>query len=340
MIKSIDHFVAEAEQKFFTCKDLVSLENAKAYYFGKNGCFTYLFRELKGLNTNEKKILGKQINQSKRAIKLLLSKHRQFLTEIAIKKELESDAIDVTLPGRGLSLGSIHPIMQSWKRIEEIFYSFGFDSVDGPEVETDWINFTALNNSPNHPARSMQDTFYLDMYDSDGLPLLLRTHTSSMQVRYARTNKPPIKIISPGKTYRIDHDAMHSPMFHQIEGLWISEKLSFSDLKGIYTNFLYRFFENQDLEIRFRSSFFPFTEPSAEIDVIFMKGKNRNRWLEISGCGQVHPKVMRNFGLNPEHYIGFAFGSGLERLTMLRYGISDLRKFYEGDLRFSHQFNM
>jgi phenylalanyl-tRNA synthetase alpha chain len=217
--------------------------------------------------------------------------------------------------------------------VEEIFRSIGFEVADGPEIETDWYNFTALNNPENHPARSMQDTFYVDMRDENGLPLVLRTHTSPMQVRYARMHKPPIKVIAPGRCYRVDSDATHSPMFHQVEGLWIDEDISFADLKGVYTAFLRRFFENDDLEVRFRPSFFPFTEPSAEIDMKF-----KGRWLELSGSGQVHPTVIRNFGLDPERYTGFAFGSGLERLTMLRYGIDDLRLFFDGDLRFLGQF--
>ena len=205
---------------------------------------------------------------------------------------------------------------------------------DGPEIETDWFSFTALNNPENHPARSMQDTFYVDLKDAGGLPLVLRPHTSPMQVRYAKMHKPPLKVIAPGRTYRVDSDATHSPMFHQVEGLWIDENISFADLKGVYTGFLRRFFENDDLEVRFRPSFFPFTEPSAEIDM-----KLKGRWLEISGAGQVHPTVVRNFGLDPERYTGFAFGSGLERLTMLRHGIDDLRLFFDGDLRFLSQFS-
>ena len=224
--------------------------------------------------------------------------------------------------------------MRTWQRIEAIFRSIGFDVADGPEIETDWYNFTALNNPENHPARSMQDTFYVEEKDSSGLQLLLRTHTSPMQVRYARMHRPPIKVIAPGRTYRVDSDATHSPMFHQVEGLWIDEHISFADLKGVYADFLRRYFETDDLQVRFRPSFFPFTEPSAEIDMAFKDG----RWLEISGAGQVHPTVVRNFGLDPERYIGFAFGSGLERLTMLRYGINDLRLFFEGDLRFLRQF--
>ena len=233
------------------------------------------------------------------------------------------------------------------KRVEEIFRSIGFDVADGPEIETDWYNFTALGSPENHPARSMQDTFYIDGKDSAGKQLVLRTHTSPMQVRYAnihaakykgQAHMPPIKVIAPGRTYRVDSDATHSPMFHQVEGLWIDENISFADLKGVYTDFLRKFFESDDLQVRFRPSFFPFTEPSAEIDMMFPDGPNKGRWLEISGSGQVHPTVVRNYGFDPERYIGFAFGSGLERLTMLRYGINDLRLFFDGDLRFLRQF--
>lgn len=210
---------------------------------------------------------------------------------------------------------------------------------DGPEIETDWTNFTALNSPENHPARSMQDTFYIEGNDTEGKPLLLRTHTSPMQVRYARSHELPVKVIAPGRTYRVDSDATHSPMFHQVEGLWIDKNISFADLKGVYLNFVRAFFETDNLQVRFRPSYFPFTEPSAEIDIAFGSGPLKGRWLEVSGSGQVHPNVLRNMGIDPNEYIGFAFGSGLERLTMLRYGINDLRLFYEGDLRFLKQFN-
>ncbi|HEX8404732.1 MAG TPA: phenylalanine--tRNA ligase subunit alpha, partial [Duganella sp.] len=242
----------------------------------------------------------------------------------------------------------LHPITRTRQRIEAIFGSMGFDVADGPEIETDWYSFTALNNPENHPARSMQDTFYVDVRDEEGRLLNLRPHTSPMQIRYAQAHArrhagaatmPDVRVIAPGRTYRVDSDATHSPMFHQVEGLWIAENISFADLKGVYLNFVKAFFETDDLQVRFRPSYFPFTEPSAEIDIAFGSGPLKGRWLEISGSGQVHPSVVRNFGLDPEKYIGFAFGSGLERLTMLRYGVSDLRLFYEGDLRFLKQFN-
>src|SRR5437867_3353164 len=253
---------------------------------------------------------------------------RKVLTALADAKldaRLAEEALDVTLPARGRGRGGVHPVIRTWQRIEAIWRTLGFDVAEGPEIETDWYSFTALNNPENHPARSMQDTFYVDLKDESGIPLNLRPHTSPMQVRYARMHSPPIKVIAPGRTYRVDSDATHSPMFHQVECLWIDEDISFADLKGVYTDFLRRFFEDENLEVRFRPSYFPFTEPSAEIDM-----KLKGRWLEISGSGQVHPTVVRNFGLDPERYIGFAFGSGLERLTMLRYGIEDLPLFFDG----------
>ncbi|MGA0014117.1 MAG: phenylalanine--tRNA ligase subunit alpha, partial [Burkholderiaceae bacterium] len=315
-----------------------SLENAKAQFLGKAGLLTEQLKGLAALPPEEKKTLGAAVNQAKQAIEALLNARRQALADAQLAQRLSAEAIDITMPGRGAGLGSVHPVMQSWQRIEDIFRSIGFDVADGPEIETDWFNFTSLNNPLNHPARSMQDTFYLEERDETGLPLLLRTHTSPMQVRYAKANPPPIKVIAPGRTYRVDSDATHSPMFHQVEGLWIAEDVSFADLKGVYHDFLKQFFEDDALDIRFRPSFFPFTEPSAEVDMRFASGPLKGRWLEISGAGQVHPDVVRNFGLDPERFVGFAFGSGLERLTMLRYGIGDLRLFFDNDLRFLRQF--
>ena len=339
MTSSDEDLIAQATEAFQQATDANALENAKARFIGKQGLLTSMLKGLAKLEPAEKKTEGARINQLKQQIEALLTERRQQLAQAELQRRLASETIDVTLPGRGYATGGIHPVIQSWQRVEAIFRSIGFDVADGPEIEDDWTNFTALNNPENHPARSMQDTFYVDMNDSKGLPMLLRTHTSPMQVRYARMHKPPIKVIAPGRTYRVDSDATHSPMFHQVEGLWVAENISFADLKGVYTNFLRAFFETADLVVRFRPSFFPFTEPSAEIDMMFTSGPNQGRWLEISGSGQVHPQVIRNFGLDPERYIGFAFGSGLERLTMLRYGVNDLRQFFEGDLRFLRQFN-
>ena len=334
-----DDIVQRAQMLFSESEDVAALENAKATFLGKQGEITALMKGMAQLSPEEKRTQGAAINQLKRQIETLLNDRRAELAQADLNQRLASEAIDVSLPGRGRTVGGIHPVIKTWQRVEAIFRSIGFDVADGPEIENDWTNFTALNNPENHPARSMQDTFYVDMKDESGLPLLLRTHTSPMQVRYARMHKPPIKVIAPGRTYRVDSDATHSPMFHQVEGLWIAEDISFADLKGVYTNFLRAFFETDDLVVRFRPSFFPFTEPSAEIDMMFSSGPNKGKWLEISGSGQVHPDVVRNFGLDPEKYIGFAFGSGLERLTMLRYGVNDLRQFFEGDLRFLKQFN-
>jgi phenylalanyl-tRNA synthetase alpha chain len=334
-----DHLVQLARVAFAAVDQPAALENEKARFLGKTGSLTELLKGLAKLAPEEKRAQGARINQAKEAIERLLVDRRAELADAQLIARLAQEAIDVTLPGRGASAGGIHPVIRTWMRVEEIFRSIGFDVADGPEIETDWFNFTALNNPENHPARSMQDTFYVDARDSEGKLLMLRTHTSPMQVRYARTHQPPIKVIAPGRTYRVDSDATHSPMFHQVEGLWIDEGVSFADLKAVYTDFVRRFFEDDDIVLRFRPSFFPFTEPSAEIDMMFASGPNKGKWLEISGAGQVHPTVLRNFGLDPERYTGFAFGSGLDRLTMLRYGVDDLRLFFEGDLRFLRQFN-
>ena len=334
----LDDIVARALAEFSAAAEPSALENAKAGYLGKTGELTALLKTLGKLAPEERKAAGAAINVAKEKLEAALDARRAGLADARMQARLAEEALDVSLPGRGRGTGGIHPVTRTWERVEAIFRSIGFDVADGPEIETDWHNVTSLNNPENHPARSMQDTFYVDEKDSSGLQLLLRTHTSPMQVRYARMHKPPIKVIAPGRTYRVDSDATHSPMFHQVEGLWIDEHISFADLKGVYTDFLRRFFETDALQVRFRPSYFPFTEPSAEIDMQFADGPFKGRWLEISGSGQVHPTVVRNFGLDPERYIGFAFGSGLERLTMLRYGIDDLRLFFDGDLRFLKQF--
>ena len=329
---ALDQLVSEAVEAFKRASSSAELEQAKARYLGKSGSLSALLKGLSKLTPQERPVVGGWINDAKARIEDALSARRAGLTQTAVDARLAKEALDVTLPGRGRGLGSIHPIIRTWQRVEAIFRSIGFDVADGPEIETDWYNFTALNQPENHPARSMHDTFYVEG------GLLLRTHTSPMQVRYAQQHAPPIKVISAGRTYRVDSDATHSPMFHQAEGLWIDEHISFADLKAVYTDFLRRFFETDALQVRFRPSFFPFTEPSAEIDMAFPSGPLKGRWLELSGAGQVHPHVVRNYGLDPERWIGFAFGSGLERLTMLRYGIDDLRLFFEGDLRFLKQF--
>lgn len=335
---NLEALVAEAERTFGETLESAALEQVKARYLGKAGVISELLKGLGKLEPEARREAGAKINIAKDRIESALVARRASLAREALEARLREESLDVTLSGRGRGRGSVHPVIRTWRRAEALFRSIGFDVADGPEIETDWFNFTALNNPLNHPARSMQDTFYVEGTDSTGLPLLLRTHTSPMQVRYARMHAPPIKVIAPGRTYRVDSDATHSPMFHQVEGLWIDEHISFADLKGVYTDFLHRFFETDQLEVRFRPSFFPFTEPSAEIDMKFASGPLQGRWLEISGAGQVHPTVIRNFGLDPERWTGFAFGSGLERLTMLRYGIDDLRLFFDGDVRFLRQF--
>jgi phenylalanyl-tRNA synthetase alpha chain len=335
----LEQLVEEARGAFAAANRPAALENEKARFLGKSGAITERLKGLARLGPDDRRIEGERINRAKEAIEAALEARREALADAQLNERLAEESIDVTLPGRARSAGGIHPVMRTWMRVEEIFASIGFDVAEGPEIENDWYNFTALNSPENHPARSMQDTFYVDALDGRGKPLPLRTHTSPMQVRYARMHAPPIKVIALGRTYRVDSDATHSPMFQQVEGLWIDENVSFADLKAVYTDFLRCFFETDDLAVRFRPSYFPFTEPSAEIDMMFTSGSGKDKWLEISGAGQVHPNVVRNFGLDPERYIGFAFGSGLERLTMLRYGVDDLRVFFEGDLRFLRQFN-
>ena len=338
-MEDLSKLIESARQAFAEATQPAALEDAKAKFLGKSGTLTTMMKGLRDLAADQRKAAGAEINAAKRAVEEALNARREALAQAALEKKLAEEAIDVTLPGRTSPAGGIHPVIRTWMRIEEIFRSIGFDVASGPEIENDWYTFTALNNPLNQPARSMQDTFYVDMKDEKGLLLPLRPHTSPMQVRYSRTHKPPIKVIAPGRTYRVDSDATHSPMFHQVEGLWLGENISFADLKGVYSMFLRRFFETDDLIVRFRPSYFPFTEPSVEVDMMFTTGSRKGKWLEISGAGEVHPTVVRNYGLDPEQYCGFAFGSGLERLTMLRYGIDDLRLFFEGDLRFLRQFN-
>jgi len=329
---ALEKIVSEALAAFERASSSAELEQEKASYLGKSGALTEQLKGLRKLSPEQRPQAGAWINEAKVRIENALADRRAALAQAGVDARLAKEALDVTLPGRRRGHGGIHPIIRTWQRVEEIFRSIGFDVADGPEIETDWYNFTALNQPDNHPARSMHDTFYVEG------GLLLRTHTSPMQVRYAQQHAPPTRVICPGRTYRVDSDATHSPMFHQVEGLWIDKHISFADLKGVYTDFLRRFFETDALQVRFRPSFFPFTEPSAEIDMAFPSGPLQGRWLELSGAGQVHPQVIRNFGLDPERWMGFAFGSGLERLTMLRYGIDDLRLFFEGDLRFLKQF--
>jgi phenylalanyl-tRNA synthetase alpha chain len=351
-MNDLDQLVQAAAAEFAQALTPAALEDAKARYLGRAGRVTDLLKGLAALPADEKKTRGAAINEAKQRVEAALNARRAALAEAQLQAQLQAEALDVTLPGRHRGAGGVHPITRVMERAEAIFGSMGFAVADGPEIETDWYSFTALNNPENHPARSMQDTFYVDMNDGEGRPLNLRPHTSPMQIRYAMQHvrehralldadqtMPDIRVIAPGRTYRVDSDATHSPMFHQVEGLWVGENISFKDLKAVYVNFLHEFFETTDMQIRFRPSYFPFTEPSAEIDMMFGSGKLKGRWLEVSGSGQVHPQVIRNMGLDPERYIGFAFGTGIDRLAMLRYGVADLRLFFEGDLRFLSQFH-
>ena len=346
-MNDLDTLVSDAEREFAAAPTPAELENAKARYLGKAGRVTELLKGLAALTPEDKKTRGAAINQTKQRVEALLQARREALAEAELQAQLKAEALDVTLPGRRRGEGGLHPVSLSIERIEAIFGSMGFAVADGPEIETDWFNFTALNTPEDHPARSMHDTFYVEGGN------VLRTHTSPMQVRHAVQHvrdhadkiargerMPEIRVIAPGRTYRVDSDATHSPMFHQCEGLWIGESASFADLKAVLADFFATFFETNDLQLRFRPSFFPFTEPSAEVDIAFASGPLKGRWLEVGGCGQVHPNVVRNFGLDAEHYIGFAFGLGPDRLTMLRYGVNDLRLFFDGDLRFLSQFRV
>jgi phenylalanyl-tRNA synthetase alpha chain len=324
-----DAIVAEALDAFARIDDADQLEQAKARYLGKSGTLSQLLRGLSKLPAAERPAFGSRVNSAKERLEAALADRRERIRLRQQESRLAGDTLDVTLPGRGLAVGGLHPVTRTLERIEQLFRTMGFEVADGPEIETDYYNFTALNQPENHPARSMHDTFYL----ADGKHLL-RTHTSPIQIRYMESHRPPIKIIAPGRVYRKDSDATHSPMFHQIEGLWVDEHITFADLKGVLIEFLRKFFERGDLKVRFRPSFFPFTEPSAEVDMSFGEG-----WLEMGGAGMVHPSVLKNVNIDSEKYQGFAFGMGADRLTMLRYGVNDLRLFFENDLRFLRQFN-
>jgi phenylalanyl-tRNA synthetase alpha chain len=338
MDDSAQQLIDQAREAVGVASDANALAIVKARFLGKDGLLTARMKALGGMSPQDRAQAGKALNTIKQSIESLLTDRQRALEEAELHARLAEESIDVTLPGRGVGQGGLHPVTLTIERIETIFRSIGFEVADGPEIEEDFFNFTALNTPHNHPARSMHDTFYVEGEDDAGRPLLLRTHTSPMQIRYARMHAPPIKVIAPGKTYRVDSDATHSPMFHQIEGLWLGANVSFKDLKVVFASLVREFFETDDFDVRFRPSFFPFTEPSAEIDIRFGSGPLAGRWLEVAGSGQVHPNVVRNFGLDPEAHIGFAFGIGADRFAMLRYGIDDLRLMFDGDLRFLTQF--
>lgn len=327
-MENLEQIVASAKAEFAAVTQAAELEQIKARYLGKTGLMTEQMKLLGKLSAEQRPAAGSLINQAKEQIQAALEARRADIREAELASRLAAETLDVTLPGRGMVMGGLHPVTRALARIEAIFRSVGFEVAQGPEIETDFYNFTALNIPENHPARAMHDTFYIDEQH------VLRTHTSPVQVHYMQNNAPPLKIIAPGRVYRVDSDATHSPMFHQVEGLWVDEDVSFANLKGVVQDFLQRFFERDDLKVRFRPSFFPFTEPSAEMDMSWGDG-----WLEIGGCGMVHPNVLGHVNIDSEKYLGFAFGLGVERLAMLRYGVDDLRLFFVNDLRFLKQFN-
>ena len=335
-MQELQQILDQAMKQFALIGDEAELEQVKARYLGKDGSLTALLKGLGKLSAEERPAAGARINQVKQNIEAALQQRRDELQQNKLAQRLAAESLDVTLPGRGLGTGGLHPVTRVLERIEKLFHSIGFAVAEGPDIETDFYNFTALNIPEDHPARAMHDTFYIDEQH------VLRTHTSPIQIRYMQAHlekfrhletMPDIRIIAPGRVYRVDSDATHSPMFHQVEGLWIGERVSFADLKGVIADFLQNYFETSDMQVRFRPSFFPFTEPSAEIDVSWKDG-----WLEIGGCGMVHPNVLKHVGIDSERYIGFAFGMGVERLAMLRYGVNDLRQFFENDLQFLKQF--
>jgi len=324
---TLDDIVLRAEQAIANASEPAELEQVRIDFLGKKGLFTEQMKGLSKLPKEEKPKAGQVINQAKKQVQQLIHDRGILLRNEEIEKKLNAESIDITLPGRGAILGGLHPVTRTIARIESFFGDLGFEVKAGPEIEDDYHNFDALNIPEHHPARQDHDTFYFNP------KLVLRTQTSGVQIRTMEVEEPPLRIISPGKVYRNDYDQTHTPMFHQVEGLMVDKDVSFTHLKGILHDFLYHFFE-ENLEIRFRPSYFPFTEPSAEVDVM---GKN-GKWLEVLGCGMVHPNVLRGVGIDPEVYTGFAFGMGVERLTMLRYGVNDLRAFFENDLRFLKQF--
>ncbi|MCX8744690.1 phenylalanine--tRNA ligase subunit alpha [Snodgrassella sp. B3882] len=327
-MENANRIVADGIAAINSTVDLPSLELVKARYLGKTGELNALLKTLGKMSPEERKTIGAHINDCKNQFQTAYNNKRDALNEAKLEQQLAAEALDVTLPGRGQSTGGLHPVTLTLQRIVELFHSMGFTVADGPEIEDDFHNFQALNIPPNHPARAMQDTFYVENGD------VLRTHTSPIQIRYMLDKKePPIRIIAPGRVYRVDSDATHSPMFHQAEGLWLEEGVTMADLKAVFTDFIRRFFEREDLQVRFRPSFFPFTEPSAEIDIM-----GENGWLEVGGCGMIHPNVLKNVNIDPEKYTGFAFGIGLDRFAMLRYGVNDLRLFFDNDLNFLNQF--
>jgi phenylalanyl-tRNA synthetase alpha chain len=345
MQEELSQLVTEAEQAVNATKDAAALDEVRVHYLGKKGVLTARMKELGKLSAEERPKAGQAINDAKAKVQGFINDRKTALDSARLEAKLAEERIDVTLPGRGKQSGGLHPVTRTLRRIEKLFAQLGFEIAEGREIEDDHHNFEALNIPSHHPARAMHDTFYVDQQDENATPLLLRTHTSPVQIRVMENSEPPLRVIAPGRVYRCDSDLTHTPMFHQVEGLMVDENVSFADLKGILVDFLQKFFE-RDLALRYRPSYFPFTEPSAEVDIeCVMCGGDGCRvcshtgWLEVLGCGMVHPKVFEAVNIDSEKYTGFAFGLGVERLAMLRYGVNDLRLFFENDLRFLRQFN-
>jgi len=338
--QQLKKLVSDAEQAVQAAADLPALDQVRVNYLGKKGSITALMKTLGKLSAEERPKAGQVINVAKQAVQKAIKARKDLLELEKLNEQLASETIDVTLPGRSHGIGGLHPVTRVLHRIEDLFNQLGFEIAVGPEIEDDFHNFEALNIPESHPARAMHDTFYINE------SMLLRTHTSPVQVRAMKERKPPLKLIAPGRVYRCDSDVTHTPMFHQVEGLMVDEQVTFTDLKAILIDFLHKFFERDDLAVRFRPSYFPFTEPSAEVDIecVMCAGDgcrvcSHTGWLEVLGCGMVHPNVFKHVDIDTEKYTGFAFGMGVERLAMLRYGVNDLRLFFENDLRFLKQFN-
>jgi len=332
-VDSVTQILKQALAKITACEELSALDELRVHYLGKKGEVTALLKSLGSMEHEQRKAFGQAVNRTKGELAQAVNTRKLALEEIALNQRLATEKIDVTLPGRGQQRGGLHPVTHTLQRMTDIFSRLGYDIATGPEVEDDYYNFELLNFPPHHPARAMHDTFYF----GDGR--LLRTHTSPVQIREMKKNGAPVRIIAPGKVYRSDSDQTHTPMFHQVEGLLVGETVTMADLKGVLQSFVNLFFETS-LEMRFRPSYFPFTEPSAEVDIAWDKGDGKEPgWLEILGCGMVHPNVLQACGVDSEKYVGYAFGMGVERLAMLRYGVTDLRQFFENDVRFLRQFH-
>ena len=331
MQERLQEIISQAQKAVAEVSELSALDGLRVQYLGKKGELTAMMKTLGSLSPEERPKAGQIINEAKQTVQGLLNTKKRELDEAKLAKKLAEETIDVTLPGRDTDLGSLHPVTRTLYRIETLFSNAGFDVEQGPEIEDDWHNFEALNIPETHPARAMHDTFYINENT------VLRTHTSGVQIRTMENKQPPLRIIAPGRVYRCDSDQTHTPMFHQVEGLIIEKNASFAQLRALLIEFLRKFFEDENLKTRFRPSYFPFTEPSAEVDIatdLFGDG----RWIEVLGCGMVHPNVLKNVGIDPDEYTGLAFGLGVERLAMLRYNVKDLRQFFENDLRFLQQF--